>query len=1283
MDFYRIKERTTKSGTLEIFPDFTVGKSKDLMVRGKSFYAIWDAAASLWSTDEYDVQRLVDEDLNRYAEEVRTRFQGSIHILKMGDFSSGSWRAFKNYLSLLADNSKILDEKVTFLNTEVQKHDYISKRLPYPLGAGDISAYDEIASTLYTPQQRDKFEWAIGSIIAGDARYIQKFIVFYGPAGAGKSTIINVIQELFPGYYASFEAAALTGTSNTFATEVFRSNPLIAIQHDGDLSQIKDNSKLNSIVSHEEMTMNEKFKSSYTARINAFLIMGSNKAVKITDAKSGLIRRLIDIQPTGEKVPVKRYTALVAQMKFELGAIAQHCLDRYRELGRDYYSDYKPIEMMLQTDSFYNYVEHYYDLFTEQDAITLEHAYALYREYTVQAGIEYQLPSYKFREELKNYFKEFHIRAKINGEMEHSVFKGFDISTFYIEEQREVPLSLILDRDVSLLDGELAHQPAQYGTTDEVPGKKWKDVRTTLEDIDTKRLHYVKLPLNHIVIDFDLVGPDGEKSLELNMEAASQWPPTYAEFSKGGNGIHLHYIYEGDASLLSRVHSEGIEVKVFTGDSSLRRKLSKCNDIPIASINSGLALKEKRVITDQTIQSERGLRDLIERNLNKEIHSATKPSIDFIYQILEDAYNNGLSYDVTNLRGRIIAFANGSTNQSEAALKLVTKMKFQSEGGEVGQPEDAPKKDESPLVFFDCEVFPNLFIICWKYEGSDQIVRMINPTPSEVSQLAKMKLVGFNCRRYDNHILYGRIMGFSNEQLYKLSQKIINKSRNAFFGEAYNLSYVDIFEYASKKQGLKKWQIELGIHHQELHIPWDEPVPEELWETVADYCDNDVRSTEAVHQARIQDYNARLILAKLSGLTVNSTTQQHSTRIIFGTDRNPQSKFIYTDLATGNRIYGEDTPVSEHDAGDVAFEGYTFKFGKSEYRDEDPSEGGYVYAEPGMYQNVAVIDVASMHPTSIVNLNAFGPYTKNFKALMTARLAIKRRDFETAQYLFDGALKPYLGSDDDAEALSYALKIVINIVYGMTSAGFENAFRDPRNVDNIVAKRGALFMIDLKNFVQDLGYQVVHIKTDSIKIPDADQKIIDLVMEFGQDYGYEFEHEATYDQFCLVNNAVYIAKVRAGRKPEHWEAVGAQFQHPYVFKTLFTKEPLTFKDICETKTVTSSLYLDFTENDDTPMALRPEGSSNLRFVGKAGSFVPVVSGGGELLREKDGKYHSATGAKGYRWIEAEVMRDRLDESQPISSNEQVDWSYFRHLTDDAIDNISNYGDFEMFTHEGK
>ena len=89
-------------------------------------------------------------------------------------------------------------------------------------------------------------------------RQSKKFIVLYGEGGSGKSTFLNIVQKLFDGYYAMFEAKALVGSSNQFATEVFKNNPLVAIQHDGDLSKIEDNSKLNSIISHEEMTMNEK-----------------------------------------------------------------------------------------------------------------------------------------------------------------------------------------------------------------------------------------------------------------------------------------------------------------------------------------------------------------------------------------------------------------------------------------------------------------------------------------------------------------------------------------------------------------------------------------------------------------------------------------------------------------------------------------------------------------------------------------------------------------------------------------------------------------------------------------------------------------------------------------------------------------------------------------------------------------------------------------------------------------------------------------------------------------
>src|SRR5690606_12146408 len=136
---------------------------------------------------------------------------------------------------------------------------------------------------------------------------------------------------------------------------------------------------------------------------------------------------------------------------------------------------------------------------------------------------------------------------------------------------------------------------------------------------------------------------------------------------------------------------------------------------------------------------------------------------------------------------------------------------------------------------------------------------------------------------------------------------------------------------------------------------------------------------------------------------------------------------------------------------------------------------------------------------------------------------------------------------------------------------------------------GALFMIDLKHAVQEQGYRVIHIKTDSIKIPNATDELVKFVMDFGTKYGYEFEHEATFEKMALVNDSVYIAKYAEPYipfgAPHGWTATGAQFAHPYVFKRLFSKEDIEFKDLCETKTVQTALYLDFTGIDDTPMAL--------------------------------------------------------------------------------------------------
>lgn len=1256
MDFYQIKERSEKKDIIEIYPDFKVCRSKDLMVRGKSFYAIWDEDRGLWSTDEYDVQRIVDDDINNYRKDLSKKTDCKLVGKYMSNFSSGSWSSFRKYMQNISDNSHQLDESLTFLNTEVKKNDYVSKRLNYPLEEGKYEAWDEIIGTLYEQEERAKIEWAIGAIISGDAKTIQKFLVLYGEAGTGKSTILNIIQKLFAGYYTTFEAKALTTNGNSFSTEVFKNNPLVAIQHDGDLSKIEDNTKLNSIISHEEMTMNEKFKPSYTARTNCFLLIGTNKPVKITDAKSGIIRRLIDVIPTGNKLPPKRYQTLMSQIDFELGAIAYHCLEVYRQMGKNYYATYRPLNMILQTDVFFNFVESNYDIFKEQDGVSLNQVYSMYKEYCDESLVEFKMPKYKFREEIRNYFKHFDERIRINGEQIRNYYSGFISDKFkttapVVEEHQN---ALILDSDKSIFDDICSECPAQYTNIKETPIHKWDDVKTTLSNLDTSQIHYVKVPENHIVIDFDLKDEKGEKSLERNINAASTWPKTYAEFSKSGNGIHLHYIYDGDITKLSRVYEEGIEIKVFTGNGSLRRRLTKCNNIPITTINSGLPLKGEKMINFEVAVNEKAIRKMIQKNLQKEYHPGTKPSIDFIYKILDDAYAFGTHYDVTDMRPKVLAFANNSSNQADYCIKLVGQMKFKSE--ESSQAVEQYSDDK--LVFFDVEVFPNLFIVVWKYHGSEnKCIRMINPTPSDIEPLFKFKLVGFNCRRYDNHILYARYIGYDNMQLYKLSQKIISDSKNCLFGEAYNISYTDVYDFASagNKKSLKKWEIELGIHHQELGLPWDQPVPEEMWNKVAEYCDNDVIATEAVFDHLGGDWTTRQILAKLSGLTVNDTTNQHTIKIVFGNNKNTQDQLIYTDLS-------------------IMFPGYKFENGKSTYRGIEVGEGGLVFALPGMHVNVALLDVGSMHPTSIEQLNLLGPHTKTYSELKQARMAIKHEDLDSLKTMLNGKLNEFLDNRHFSLGdLSNGLKTPLNSAYGLTSAGFDNPFRDPRNVDNIVAKRGALFMIDLKYFVEEKGFTVAHIKTDSIKIPNATPEIIESVTEFGKKYGYDFEHEATYEKMCLVNDAVYIAKYdefgkrnKKGKCAGEWTATGTQFAQPYVYKTLFSREPIVFEDMCETKSVSTALYLDMNENLGVD-------EHDYHFVGKVGAFCPIKpgKGGGILLREKDGKYYAAGGSKGYRWLEAEMVKK-------LNKQDDIDLSYYRSLVDDAIASISKYGDFEWF-----
>lgn len=1374
-------------GLVEVYPTFIIGKSKDLMIRGKDFYAIWNNDTKLWTRDESEAIELIDEKLDEFAEEHKEDFESlairktekkpkkdtnkgdgkkteekiekrsliiCIKYLRKND--TGSIDQWHKYVQKqMRDTWHQLDNKIAFSDQETTKKDYATKKLNYALDPNqEIDAYDKLFHTLYSDEELQKLEWAVGSIVAGDSPKIQKMIAIYGDPGTGKTTYLKIIEMLFENYCISFHSNDLVGDRNQFSLEPFKDNPLVAIDEEAKLGYVKDITILNSIVSHDRMRINEKFKSTYEQSIQSFVFIATNEPVDINSSKSGMNRRLIDVRPTGITVKPREYDKLMNQIQYELGGIAYHCLQVYKNLGKDYYRRYEPREMKSETDDFYNFInDELYPVELELGKVKgleLSAIWRAYKEYCEDKNVRFPVPYKKIKGELNGYFKGFTERHKFpDGHTARNYYYNFDKNSIGLgnsvvkekddteEGTDEFWLKLHESDGTSIFDKEFTECPAQMAVKDDKTGnirpeRAWAKCMTKLKDINPTELHYVKPPSNVIFIDFDEVDEEtGEKSLKKNLELVkNEWngPPTYTETSKSGNGIHLIYFYNGDISMLASRIGKKIEVKTMKGNSSMRRKLIFCNDLPIATISGGLPLKEDKpkVIEDNVVKNERHLRNLVIKGLQKKVFSNTKPSVDFIKKVTDEAYDGGIKYDISDLRPAVMAFAANSTNNSDYCLNVFDDIHFKSEDDfedSNDQNEDDVADEGGPedsRAFFDIEVFPNLLLICWKYLGEGhQIHDMINPTPGEVEAFIKThKLIGFNNRKYDNHIIYARTMGYNNRQIFELSKAIVSKDdeHRPSFGEAWNLSYADVYDFCSKKQSLKKWEIELGIFHKENEYPWDKPLDESHWEEVISYCHNDVTATEAVWNARYQDFVAREILAKLSGLSVNHTTRQHATKIIFGNDKHP--KLVYTDLS-------KKFPGYEFCKTGIDKSRYTGKISKrhqSIYLGEDPSEGGYVYAEPGMYYHVALDDVESLHPHSIIALNAFGEYTKRFEDILEARLAIKHHDYEKAGKLFGGQLKPFLDTDENADKLQKALKIVINSVYGFTSATFDNPFRDPRNVDNIVAKRGALFMIKLKHEVQEKGFTVAHVKTDSIKIPNATDDILDFCQSEAKKYGYHFDHEATFEKFCLVNESTYICKVEYGKEgdagPGEWSATGAQFQVPYVFKKFFgnskmKKGDFTFDDFCETKTVEGAMYLDcneglpdvseweklkeiremspekrskreqkifddYSQMSDEELDAKIAEGHNYVFIGKVGRFTPVKDGvgGGYLVREQDGKKVAVTGTKRkngvpYRWMESSTV-------QSLDMMDSIDISYYEDLANEARKTIEKFGNFDEF-----
>ena len=1314
--------------------DFTYKRVKDLVVKGGEFVGFWNGEK--WSLKMDDLIDVIDEDITTVYNQLRESNPGArIKYSLMNYESSGYMLKFQNYCKKQSPSDIQFNKKILFSDAVVNREDYSTYQLPYYPHPGETPGFDELMNTLYSPEELDKILWSLGALFTGDIAKIQKFLYLYGAKGTGKGTALDIIRLLVGEYVAPIDLQVLTGPSE-FATGVLQEAPLL-LDPDSDISKIQKEMNLLKLTAHEEVIVRRLHKQGYPVVFTGLLVTASNERYKVKNVDSGITRRAIVVHPTGQIVPMHRYLELKNMIPFEIPHITQRCIDRYLELGMDYYQDDVDIDMMMWSDKVFDFVrENYVHI---QKGITLKRATELYKRYLEDLDFSTTGAKQKMRSELPRFFEEFLKDTRDHeGNRVRDYFRGFKFSVAFPEEKerpqkREENIIQLNMEEPNVFDVEAKDWPAQYATKDGIPQFKWDDVKTTLKDIDPRQLHYVRTPLNHIVIDFDIKGDNGNKDLEMNLKKASVYPKTYTETSKSGGGVHLHYYYDGDVGQLAPIIEPGVEIKVFSGKSSLRRKYICSNGLPIAHISSGLPLKEKDdnmyKDVEHIVWTEKKLRKFVESCLRKEHHGATKPEIDFIHYVLTQAKENDTKYDLSDMMEDVYMFAMRSTHQKDNAMKAVATIPFKNMEDQIidlyNESEIIP---DNELYFYDIEVYPNLLLIAWKkygfelpedyfYTENDRVfinsnydsgsewykvnknnfgIRF-NPSPEVIEAMLNHPLIGFNNRKYDNHIVYNAMMGASNMELFNQSQSIIG-NKGGTFGNAYNISYADLYEFLDIKMSLKKWQITLGIKHDEFEFPWDKPLHEDNWARAAQYCWNDVVSTEELFKSKYgQDaYTARKILCELTDMPVNTKTQTLAEKFLFGNDPRPQDKFNWYDLSK-------------------EFPGYKFEYGKSTYLGKDPSEGGYVSSKPGVYENIYYIDIASLHPWSLINMNYFGPYTKKFKRLVQCRVYVKRKQFDLALHAFDDVdqalsdkLKPYLSDPTQAGGLGHALKIIINIVYGMTSAPYDNKFKDPRNIDNCVAKRGALFMMTLEKELEERGVIIVHVKTDSMKLVNATQEDVDYAFQRARDYGYEFELECVFEKMALVNKAVLIGKTTDG----HWEGVGAQFNKdtsPYVFKTLFSGDEVVEHDFAILKQVQTSIYVNgqfigknaeiyashsggevtSTRNVDISKMIRVrmikptekllpkflyEGLSQQEIIRNKYERISkeldisvetvaeiVEAGYPETIVEN---HYSVAGTKGYQW----------NLWNNYKGKEDIDMKYYNNLVKDGVDDIFAVGD---------
>lgn len=407
------------------------------------------------------------------------------------------------------------------------------------------------------------------------------------------------------------------------------------------------------------------------------------------------------------------------------------------------------------------------------------------------------------------------------------------------------------------------------------------------------------------------------------------------------------------------------------------------------------------------------------------------------------------------------------------------------------------------LLFFDIECYPfNAFVV---FKDADKnllgVFKDDDGFAGLRSFIGNRTVVGFNNYWYDDHMLAAMMKGWNAQQLKELNDLIIGGAKQ-YPQKGFNS--LDVFQQIDVGMpSLKKIEANMGRRIFESSIPFDHPTPltPEEYQECLDYCCYDVDQTIDIYKMRINSYfNPKKSLVDMVGQGQRWNTTTLAANALLGNDKLQKWSNIrlngedFTDMSMLELVPDEVRDLwlnTKDDKGKVTITEFD--------NDIEFGFGGLhsVHKTEKRFENVVLLDVASMYPNIILQIGALGKATDKYRSILEQRIAIKHID----------------------KILSDALKLILNSTYGLLKNQYSSLFNPKAALS--VCVYGQIALYELGKRLSKVA-KIVQLNTDGVAfIPFGDYK--GIWEQWEEDFNLKLE-EDRFDLFIQrdVNNYIGV-----------------------------------------------------------------------------------------------------------------------------------------------------------------